>query len=74
MNARINVYVSPVLGYIRSVTLDRTREAEKILSEWFSVNLLKLEEYFDAVLMESVYRSHKGSRKIDASKVRGAKI
>jgi hypothetical protein len=64
--------VSPVLGYIcRNVTLDRLREAVRILFEWFSANLLNLEEYFDSVLMKSVYRSYKGSRKIDAGKVRG---
>jgi len=53
------------------VTSDRIQEAEKELSCWLGRGLLDLEAYFDRILMESVYRSHKGSYKIDVSKIRG---
>lgn len=57
------------LEYIRkNVTLDRIREVEEALSDW---GLPSVEKYFDEVLMESVYRGHKGSYKIDNSKARG---
>lgn len=61
------------LLYIReNVTLDRLEEVEETLSEWiFCWSLFDLQKYFDELLMESVYRSHKGSLKIDFSKVRG---
>jgi len=59
------------LDYIRvNVTLERINEVEKVLSRW-TPNLLDLQEFFDDALMESVYRSHKGSCKIDSSKCRG---
>jgi len=58
-----------VLDYIReNVTLDRIKNVEGFLSQkgW-----LNLREYFENWLMESVYRSHRGSYKIDYSKARG---
>ena len=59
-----------VLDYIReNVTLDRIEEVEETLTCW--IPSLDLEKYFDELLMETVYRSHKGSFKIDSSKVRG---
>ena len=62
-----------VLDYIRrNVTLERIKRVERILLEWAPfANLLNLDEYFDLILMESIYRAHKGSFKIDASKIRG---
>jgi len=58
-----------VLDYIRkNVTIERIREVEEALSVWSSPNL---DKYIDEILMESVYRSHKGSYKIDSSKCRG---
>jgi len=57
------------LEYIRkNVTLDRIRDVEEALSHWSSPFV---EKYFDEVLMESVYRGHKGSYKIEDSKSRG---
>ena len=42
------------------------------MSDWRDPrNLLDLDDYFNWILMESVYRGHKGSFKIDASKCRG---
>jgi len=59
------------LSYIReNVTLDRIKEVEETLSDW-NGNLLDLDDYFNQILMESIYRSHKGSYKIDSSKCRG---
>ncbi|RLI39205.1 hypothetical protein DRO69_14550 [Candidatus Bathyarchaeota archaeon] len=58
-----------VLNYIRgNITLNRIKEVEEFLSEKGFLNLRK---YFENWLMESVYRSHKGSYKIDYSKARG---
>lgn len=60
------------LSYIRrNVTLHRIREVEETLRDWIDGNLLDLDDYFNQILMESVYRSHKGSFKIDSSKCRG---
>ena len=57
------------LEYIRkNVTLERIRDIEEALSDWSSPNL---DKYFDEILMESVYRGHKGSYKIMYSKFRG---
>jgi len=69
----INTYERQVLNYIRkNITLDRIKEVEKNLSDgWLFINLLNVNKYFDMVLMETVYRSHKGSFKIDSSKIRG---
>ena len=41
------------------------------MRDWIDGNLLDLNDYFNQILMESVYRSHKGSHKIDSSKCRG---
>ena len=62
-----------VLDYIRrNLTLDRILEVENVLSEWWgSAHLSDSRQYFGSVLMESVYRAHKGSHKIDSSKIRG---
>ncbi|RLI19373.1 hypothetical protein DRO47_06435 [Candidatus Bathyarchaeota archaeon] len=63
---------NPVLEYIReNVTLNRVREVENVLSEWWGVDMSDPKQYFDSVLMESVYRGHKGSYKIDSCKLRG---
>lgn len=69
----IDMDESTVLTWIRrNVTLERVKEAEETLSNWwFSINLLNLDKYFNSVLMENVYRGYKGSFKIDSSKVRG---
>jgi len=57
------------LEYVRkNVTLDRIRVVEEGLSVWSSS---AVEKYFDEILMESVYRGHKGSYKIEDSKSRG---
>jgi len=67
-----NKSVNIALLYIRkNVTLDRIKEVEETLSDWMDGNLLDLDDYFNQILMESVYRSHKGSYKIDSSKCRG---
>ena len=55
----------------KNVTLDRIKEVEETLRDWIDGNLLDLNDYFNQILMESVYRSHKGSHKIDSSKCRG---
>jgi len=55
----------------KNVTLDRIKEVEETLRDWIDGNLLDLNDYFNQILMESVYRSHKGSYKIDSSKCRG---
>lgn len=56
-----------MLDFIRdNVTLDRIRGVEKRLRDELDLN-----NYFDEVLMESVYRGHEGSYKIDISKSRG---
>lgn len=62
-----------VLNYIRkNISLSRVKEVEKTLSEWWPpINLLDLDKYFNWALMETVYRSHKGSYKIEDSKIRG---
>jgi hypothetical protein len=57
------------LDYIRkNVMLERIQEVERALSDLSSSNV---DKYFDKILMESVYRSHKGSYKIMYSKSRG---
>jgi len=57
------------LDYIRkNVKLERIQEVEEALSDWSTPHI---EKYFDEILMESVYRSHKGSHKIEISKSRG---
>lgn len=54
------------------MTLDRILEVENVLSKWWgSADLSDPRQYFDSVLMESVYRAHKGSYKIDSCKLRG---
>jgi hypothetical protein len=54
---------NPTLDFIRkNIPLERVVEVEK--------QLLSLERYVDD-LMETVYRSHKGSWKVDFSKARG---
>lgn len=61
-----------VLDYIRrNLTHDKILKVESILTERWDVNLLDPKQYFSYVLMESVYRAHKGSYKVDASKSRG---
>jgi len=58
-----------VLNFIReNVSLDRIREVEERLALYDSGDL---DKYFDEALMESVYRGHKGSFKIQFSKGRG---
>lgn|GEM_PF-4763017 len=62
----------PELAFIRKeVTLERIKLAERIVREHampqHAGKLSDLERYFEGALMESVYRAHKGSYKIESS-------
>lgn len=60
------------LNYIRrNVTLERVEEVERALSQWIPSSVFDTEGYLSNALMESVYRGHEGSFKIDFSKARG---
>jgi hypothetical protein len=66
---KVNAHQSETVEYIRrNVSLERVRKVEGLLSKWYMLNL---REYFERWLMESVYRGHKRSYKIDYSKARG---
>jgi len=57
------------LNFIReNVSLDRIKEVEEKLALYDSMDL---DKYFNMALMESVYRGHKGSFKLQFSKGRG---
>jgi len=58
-----------VLSFIReNVSLERIKEVEEKLALY---DARDLDKYFEEALMESVYRGHKGSFKIQFSKGRG---
>jgi hypothetical protein len=66
---KVNAHQSETVEYIRrNVSLERVRKVEGLLSKWYMLNL---REYFKRWLMESVYRGHRRSYKIDYSKARG---
>jgi hypothetical protein len=69
MVKKVNAHQSETVEYIRrNVSLERVQKVEGLLSKW---HMLNLREYFERWLMESVYRGHKRSYKIDYSKARG---
>jgi len=69
MVKKVNVHRSETMEYIRrNISLERVQMVEDLLSKW---NMLNLQEYFERWLMESVYRGHRRSYKIDYSKWRG---
>jgi hypothetical protein len=66
---KVNAHQSETVEYIRrNISPERVRKVEDLLSKW---NMLNLQEYFERWLMESVYRGHRRSYKIDYSKWRG---
>jgi hypothetical protein len=66
---KVNAHQSETVEYIRrNIPPERVRKVEDLLSKW---NMLNLQEYFERWLMESVYRGHRRSYKIDYSKWRG---
>jgi hypothetical protein len=66
---KVNAHQSETVEYIRgNVSLVRVKKVEGLLSKW---RMLNLREYFERWLMESVYRGHRRSYKIDYSKWRG---
>ena len=69
MVKKVNVHRLETVEYIRrNISPERVRKVEDLLSKW---NMLNLQEYFERWLMESVYRGHRRSYKIDYSKWRG---
>jgi hypothetical protein len=69
MVKEVNAHQSETVEYIRrNISPERVRKVEDLLSKW---NMLNLREYFERWLMESVYRGHRRSYKIDYSKWRG---
>jgi hypothetical protein len=69
MVKKVNAHQSETVEYIRgNVSLVRVQKVEGLLSKW---RMLNLREYFERWLMESVYRGHRRSYKIDYSKWRG---
>jgi hypothetical protein len=69
MVKKVNAHRSETVEYIRrNISPERVRKVEDLLSKW---NMLNLQEYFERWLMESVYRGHRRSYKIDYSKWRG---
>jgi len=69
MVKKVNVHRLETVEYIRrKISPERVWKVEDLLSKW---NMLNLQEYFERWLMESVYRGHRRSYKIDYSKWRG---
>jgi len=69
MVEEMNAHQSETVEYIRgNVPLERVQRVEDLLSKW---RMLNLREYLERWLMESVYRGHRRSYKIDYSKWRG---
>jgi len=69
MVKKMNAHKSETVEYIRGkVSLERVQRVEGLLSK---LHMLNLREYFERWLMESVYRGHRRSYKIDYSKWRG---